>query len=369
LLLLFALLFYAISSHKVFKYIPAVVLLYATVMVFASSGLLETSEVVTQWYKMIKTLLLPSMIIVMMMQVDIKLFKQLNLSFFLIFFTTTATIMFSFIAAFYLLGEILPQEGAKTLGALSGSWMGGTANMIAVASSIGISDHAYGYTLLMDSVNYALWIMFLLLIIPYAPIFNRWTNAQPLLQVSPTLTIEEEKSFDIIKLLGTLLIVLVLAWGIGKVVLFLPTSSMFSATTWSVVIATVIGLGLSQTPLRLVKGVSSAGSMMLFFLIALIASRADIAQMGDAPIFIITGFVILFVHALLLTIMAKLFRLDLLTLALASVAHIGGVASAPIIAASYHKALIPIGILMAILGYIIGTFGGLFVAYILGLMA
>jgi uncharacterized membrane protein len=57
--------------------------------------------------------------------------------------------------------------------------------------------------------------------------------------------------------------------------------------------------------------------------------------------------------------------LDLFSIAVASLANIGGVASAPILAAAYHKSLVSVGVFMAIMGYLIGTFGGLFIGNIL----
>jgi uncharacterized membrane protein len=77
------------------------------------------------------------------------------------------------------------------------------------------------------------------------------------------------------------------------------------------------------------------------------------------------GLVILLIHGVLMVIVAKLFKLDLFTCGIASLANIGGVASAPILAAAYSRALVPVGVLMAMLGYIIGTGGGLLVGRIL----
>jgi uncharacterized membrane protein len=107
------------------------------------------------------------------------------------------------------------------------------------------------------------------------------------------------------------------------------------------------------------------GNMMLYLLVALIASRADFAELTEAPLYIMAGFLIITVHALVMVLFAKLFRLDLFSLGVASLANIGGVASAPILASAYSKALIPIGILMAMMGYILGTFGGLMVGKVL----
>jgi uncharacterized membrane protein len=107
---------------------------------------------------------------------------------------------------------------------------------------------------------------------------------------------------------------------------------------------------------------------MLYVIVALMASSANFGELTKAPIYILAGLVIILIHAVLMFIVAKIFKLDLFTCGVASLANIGGVASAPILAAAYSEALIPVGVLMAMLGYIIGTGGGLLVGKILSLM-
>jgi len=104
---------------------------------------------------------------------------------------------------------------------------------------------------------------------------------------------------------------------------------------------------------------------MLYLLIALIGSRAVIDNFSDVGSYVIAGFIILVIHAVIMVIGAKIFKLDLFSIAVSSLSNIGGVASAPILAATYNKALVSIGVLMAIMGYLIGTFAGLLIGKIL----
>jgi len=108
---------------------------------------------------------------------------------------------------------------------------------------------------------------------------------------------------------------------------------------------------------------------MLMFLIALIGSQAHLRGFGEVPLYLGVGLLILVLHALIMVIVAKLFRLDLFSIGVASLANIGGVASAPILAAAYHRSLIGIAVLMAIMGYLIGTFAGLAIGYVLQAIA
>jgi len=136
-----------------------------------------------------------------------------------------------------------------------------------------------------------------------------------------------------------------------------------------VILATLAGIIGAMTPLGRLGGAAQLGTAMLYFLVALIASRANFSELTQAPLYIVAGFVILAIHLLIMVLFAKLFKLDLFSLGVASLANIGGVASAPILASAYSRALIPIGVLMAMLGYIVGTFGGLGVGKVLEMIA
>ena len=166
-------------------------------------------------------------------------------------------------------------------------------------------------------------------------------------------------------LIGTGLLISALSMHLaGK----LPATVFITPTAWTVIMVTVAGIVGAMTPLARVPGSSQLSNAALYVLVGLIGSRANFAELTQAPLYIISGFLIIAIHAVILALAAKVFKLDLFTCAVASLANIGGVASAPILAAAYSKALIPVGVLMAMLGYIVGTGGGLLVGKILSLL-
>ena len=170
---------------------------------------------------------------------------------------------------------------------------------------------------------------------------------------------------DLILLMGISLFVSALSMHLaGK----FPTTAFISTAAWTVIIVTIAGILFAMTPLAHVPGSSQLSNVALYTLVGLIGSRANFAELTQAPLYIISGFLIIGIHALVLALAAKLFKLDLFTCGVASLANIGGVASAPILAAAYSEALIPIGVLMAMMGYVIGTGGGLLVGKILSLL-
>jgi uncharacterized membrane protein len=138
-----------------------------------------------------------------------------------------------------------------------------------------------------------------------------------------------------------------------------------STYTWTVLIATIAGVTAAATRIGKLPGISPLANLMLYLIVALMGSKANFAELSQAPFYIFCGFMILVIHAVLLAVIAKLLKLDLFTCGVASLANVGGVASAPILAAAYSEVLVPIGVLMGMLGYVLGTGGGLLVGKIL----
>ena len=125
--------------------------------------------------------------------------------------------------------------------------------------------------------------------------------------------------------------------------------------TWTVLFVTAVALVCALTPLGRVAGSGEVSSLLLYAVISLLASRASLTELGDAPAWILTGFIVLAIHAALMLLICKLLKLDLFTAGVASLANIGGTASAPVLAGSYAGSLVPVGILMALMGYVVGT--------------
>ncbi len=356
------------TKTKFFKYLPAIVILYFTVMTLSTLELWTKTEAITSVYKAFKSNLLPAMIFLMLLQSDIRKILKLGKKILLTFFLASLSISLGFIIMFALLHNFFEAESWKAFGALSGSWMGGTGNMLAIQEALVLPDSKMGYVLLIDSIDYAIWVMILLALVPFAKQFNSWTKADGSLLETLTYKLEEEKEKkelnfpSLFMLLGLALMVSLLAQNIAPL---LPTTSFLTNTTWVVIFATLAGIVLGMTPLGKEASAVPLANMMLYFIIALIASRANFAELSHAPLYIFAGFIIILIHALIMILFAKLFKLDLFSLGVASLANIGGVASAPILAGAYNKALIPIGVLMAMMGYIVGTFMGLGVSHIL----
>lgn len=349
-------------KHKIFTYLPSVVMIYAFSMFLASIGVFDRNDAIHDIYKLAKTNLLPAMLFLILLQVDLRDFIKLGRKLLLAYVLAVLSIAVGFMIVVYLFG--FDKMTASAFGALAGSWMGGTANMVAVGSALGVNEDAFAYALVVDSVNYTVWVAFLLFLTPFASYFNKWSKADDSVVsingIGCSCTVGAKRYWFLV----------VLALFVSFFTQILATHfTLLNGTTTIVVLATLFGIFGSFTKLRDVGGSNEIATTMLYILVALIGSQAVIESFWSVGLYVLAGFLILLIHFVLMALGAKLFKLDLFSIAVASLSNIGGVASAPILAATYDKKLVGVGVLMAIMGYIIGTFGGLFVGNILVGMA
>ena len=308
------------------------------------------------------------MIFLMLLQADLRKIFKLGKKMILTFLLASFSIALGFIGMFLIFHTYFEPDAWKAFAALSGSWMGGTGNMVAIQGALSVPDTQMGNALLIDSIDYALWVMTLLALVPFAKRFNLWTKADSSIidEVGEKLANAKSKSpisfHSLFALLGLSLFVSAISQNIAAI---LPVSSFVTTSTWVVIIATIAGTALAMSPISKLAGSLELGNILLYIIVALIASRANFTELTQAPLYIVAGLLIIAIHATLMILFAKIFKLDLFSLGIASLANIGGVASAPILAGAYSQALIPIGVLMSMMGYILGTFGGLMVGKVL----
>ena len=339
---------------KVFTWLPAIVLVYLLAIALSQGGLFAQNTPQTDAYQSFKSWLLPMMLFLMMLRLDLPAFASLGKPLLIAYAGAVASLAVSFFAVFALFG--FGPDAAGVFGALSGSWTGGTANMLAVAGALNLSETQLGPALVVDSLLYTLWVSALLLAVPLAPRFDRWSGARPL-TLSPRTASARPPSLQSFLLLGSL--ALAVAFVVQIVSPWMP---LLPPGTWIVLLATLAGIAGSFSPLKSLGGTTAFASLLLYILIALIGSHASLQGLTDVPRYLAAAAAILLLHALLMLLLARVFRLSLFSIGVASLANIGGVASAPILAAAYHRQLVGAAVIMAVMGYLVGTVVGLLIA-------
>lgn len=362
------------TKSKFFDFAPPIVLLYLITMIFCTVGVWDM-EATKPAYSALKNNLLYAMIFLMLLRCDIRKIIKLGPKMLGGFFAASVSISIGFILTYAIMHSSLGAEAWKALGALCGSWMGGSGNMIAVQAAFDIGEADMAYALVVDSIDYSIWVMFLLWAINLAPKFNKWVkaNTKTLDEVSKKLEDDAKANngpitfVNLIFLLGLGLVISAFGQNIGAAIN--SVAPFLDKATWTVLFITTAGLICAVTPIGKMAGATELSNVLLYSVVALLASRASFLELTDAPAWIISGFMILAIHGIIMIIIAKLFKLDMFTCGVASLANIGGSASAPILAGAYSGALVPVGVLMALMGYVIGTFGGIITANIMSLFA
>lgn len=356
------------TGWKLFKVLPPIVLVYLTITALAVAGVWAISPEIKQAQGALVGQGVPALLFLLMIHCDLRVIARLGPRVLGVFASTTFSLFVAFLLVFWLLRPWLAGDAWQPLASLSGSWVGGTANQIAVKEAIGMSDELLGMSLLTDALCYSLWVVVLFSVARLAPAFNRWTGAKnsgDLPQVETRAT--EPLHWDGVLLwLGCALAVALLSRQLAD---WLPATGVIGATTWAILLATGFGLVVAHTPLARFPGAGQLSSALLIVVVAVLASQSNFKGIASAPMYVLAGVCILAIHALVLVTLAKIFHFDLYLCGIASLAHVGGVAATPVLAASYAKPLVPVGILLALLGYILGTGFGLLMAFIMSALA
>ena len=370
-----------VTKSKFFDFVPPIVLLYLIAMLCCTFGVWNTGETKAA-YDAVRNPILYAMIFLMLLRCDIRQIMKLGPKMLGGFFCASITIAVAFIVTYAAMAPMLGETAWRGLGSLCGSWMGGSGNLVAVSDMLGATEVELAGASIVDSIDYSVWVMFLLWAINLAPKFNKWVKADTtkLDEVSRRLDAEfaesKKKTIDfpsLMFLLGLGLVASALCTNLGTAIrnAMPELLQIFDVATYRIVLISVLGLVLAMTPIGKIAGSAELSNIMLYMVVALIASRASLMELFEAGMgwWIIAGFIILGIHGVLMLLAAKIFKLDMFTCGVASLANIGGTASAPILAASYSGSLVSVGVLMALLGYVVGTFGGWGVGLAMSLFA
>ncbi len=365
------------AKWKIFNIVPPLVWIYIINMILCTMGLFN-SDACSSAYSAIKNNILYAMIFVMLLRCDFRKLAKLSGRMIAIFLSCSFTIGIGFIIGYPIFKNSLGTDTWGAVAALYASWVGGSANMAAMQDALPVDAGAYGCALALDTVCYSLWIALLLLSVKHSQKWDKAVKAdtsklQAIAEIANHEVSKEKQTTsysDWVFLLGLSLIVSALSQTVGKEIQVLLSNvglSMFDKGTCTTLFVTLLGLVCAMTPLGKLPAVEELSNVYLYIVVSLLASVSTLTDLVSAPMWIVFGLFVLLVHSVLMFVLAKIFHFDLCMCSTASVANIGGAASAPIIASSYHESYAGIGVLMGVLGAALGNFFGLGMGAILHL--
>jgi uncharacterized membrane protein len=368
-----------------YKYVPALLLCYLLPSLLNTLGVIDGAS--SKLYPVARDYLLPGSLVLLCVAIDFKAIVRLGPKAVIMFLTGTAGVMLGALVSFEALRVIHPETVAgdtwRGMSTVAGAWIGGGANQAAMREVFAVNATMFGQFVAVDVLIGNLWTAVLLFLASRAQVFDRWTGADLSALHRLRDSIEQYQALHArIPTLTDFMVILAIAFGATGLAHFLgqlavawigslpahwrlQDYSLTSGFFWIVVIATTIGLLLSFTRARTYEGAGASrlGSVMLYFLVATIGMQMDLKALLDRPWLFLLGLIWIAFHGGLMILMAKLIRAPLFMMAVGSQANIGAAASAPVVASAFHPALAPVGVLLAVLGYALGTY----CAYITGI--
>ena len=362
---------------KLFEYTPPVIYAYFVPTLSTTFGILPAESPAYGW---ITRHMLPFALLLLMITTDLHAIAKLGRMALIMMLTGTVGIVIGGPIAYLVFGGFLPDDAWKGFAALSGSWIGGTANMVAIAGSVGEPEGGLGPIIVVDTVVGYGWMGVLLVFAGWQGRWDRWVGARTEAIEEANRRIEallpERRPLDLrsaamILAFGWAGAIAAIALGARMPALGTADTTIIGGTTWTVLIVVTAGLLLSFTGARRLEeaGASRIGYVLLYFLLTAIGAQADLRAVLDAPFYFAAGALWLSIHVALLFVVARLIRAPLFFVATGSMANVGGAASAPVVAGVYHPAMAPVGLLMAVAGYVLGIYGGYACAWLLAAIA
>ncbi|CCQ09668.1 DUF819 domain-containing protein [Pseudoalteromonas luteoviolacea B = ATCC 29581] len=365
---------------KFYQYVPALLMCYFLPSLLNTFGIIDGNN--NEVYTVAKYYLLPACLVLLTLSIDLSAVMGLGKKALIMFFTGTVGVVIGGPIALLIGASFMPEllgvEGPEAvwrgMAALAGSWIGGGANMVAMKEIYGAGGEIFTIMVTVDIVVANIWMAVLL----YMAARHKEIDARSGADTSSIdRLIERVQKFEAQHArkadLSDLMILIAFAFGatgfahlvadfaVPYFVEYHPELKKFSLHSklfWIIVLVTTIGLALSFTKARNLEavGASKVGSTFLYILVATIGLHMDITKIVEAPKYVLIGVIWMAVHVLLMFIVAKMIRAPIFYLAVGSKANIGAAASAPVVASAFHPALAPVGVLLAVIGYALGTY-------------
>lgn len=355
------------TGWKLFNYLPPLIFIYVIPVALSNLSLIPSSSPV---YNFMGDNLLPMFLVIMLLDVDLLATVRIMGKGIFVMLIGTVGVVIGAPIAYAIVNHGLSPDAWKAFGALAGSWIGGTGNMLAVANMVHLNESSvqFGYAVIADNAVYLIWLPIMLGSKNFAGWFQRFTKVsserlERMEEAARNLRTDkgrvEMRHYLYLAFLGFAATALAtwLAGLIPAVPPYLTTSS------YRILLVTGLGILLSFTRASKIPGSHALAMALVYLFVARMGAKADLSNISMAVFWFLLGaYIWIFIHGGFLLAAARLFKVDVHTAAIASAANIGGAASAPIVAAYHRPALVPVSILMALIGYAIGNFAAFIAA-------
>lgn len=365
---------------KFYRFVPSLLLCYFVPSIFTTLGVISPNG--SSLYYVASRYLLPASLILLTLSIDLKAIMNLGWKAVMMFFAGTFGIFIGGPLALIIVGAINPdivggagpEEVWRGLSTIAGSWIGGGANQTAMYEVFQPSDTLFSAMITVDIIVANIWMAFLLYGAGMSDKVDKWFKADSSAIDKLKKSVADYQAsiakvttlVDLTKIAAIAFIITAIGHIVGDFMNpFIENNypglkelSLNSQFFWIIVVATLGGFAMSFTKARELEGAgaSKIGSLFLYILVMTIGMKMDLAAFTEVPGFFAIGFVWIIIHVVILLGVGKLIKAPFFFTAVGSQANVGGAASAPIVASAFSPALAPVGVLLAVLGYGVGTF-------------
>jgi len=374
--------------NKFYTFFPTLLLCYFLPSFLVYIDVIDSSN--SNLYYVASRFLLPCSLVLLTISVDLREIIKLGPKALIMFFTGTLGVLLGGPISLLFLKFVSPDlinlnlnELAGGMSTIAGSWIGGGANQAAMMEVFSVDSQIFSKMVAVDIICANVWLAILLVGVGKNKFLDKKVLKADSSSIEDIKTRIEKYNLSISKIpeLKDLIFILTIGFSIVGISHFFGGSiseyikinfqylekySLTSNFFWLIIISTSLGILLSFTKIRNLEGsgASKIGSVFIYILVTTIGLKMDLQAIFQNPELFLLGFIWIGVHILLLIIVAKLIKAPFFFVAVGSQANIGGAASAPVVASAFHPSLAAVGVLLAVLGYAVGTYA----AYLCGII-
>ena len=367
---------------------PVLLLCYFLPSLFKTLGIINSDN--SNLYFVASRYLLPCSLVLLTLSVDLREILKLGPKAIIMFLTGTLGILIGGPISILFVKYVTPNlvdidilDLANGMTTIAGSWIGGGANQAAMMEVFNVDSNIFSKMVAVDIICANVWLAILLIGVNKNKFLDKnilKANSSSIEDIKKRI---ENYNLSISKIpeLKDLILILSVGFAVtglshffGEVISeyikinfsYLEKFSLTSNFFWLIIFSTSLGVFLSFTKLRKLEGAGSSkvGSVFIYILVATIGLKMDLLSIFQNPGLFLIGFIWIGIHIILLIVVAKIIRAPFFFVAVGSQANIGGAASAPVVASAFHPSLAAVGVLLAVLGYAVGTYA----AYMCGII-
>ena len=367
---------------------PVLLLCYFLPSLFKTLGIINSDN--SNLYFVASRYLLPCSLVLLTLSVDLREILKLGPKAIIMFLTGTLGILIGGPISILFVKYVFPNlvdinilDLANGMTTIAGSWIGGGANQAAMMEVFNVDSNIFSKMVAVDIICANVWLAILLIGVNKNKFLDKnilKANSSSIEDIKKRI---ENYNLSISKIpeLKDLILILSVGFAVtglshffGEVISeyikinfsYLEKFSLTSNFFWLIIFSTSLGVFLSFTKLRKLEGSGSSkvGSVFIYILVATIGLKMDLLSIFQNHGLFLIGFIWIGIHIILLIVVAKIIRAPFFFVAVGSQANIGGAASAPVVASAFHPSLAAVGVLLAVLGYAVGTYA----AYMCGII-